>query len=249
MKKLFRAFLMCLSMFTVIPVPAGAWDEDARPIMTLFLPVVGLIVGGLWAALAYILRLLELPELVTGAALCAFPFLITGGIHMDGYLDVTDAVKSYRDIDERRKILKDPNVGSFAVLAGILLVVTQFTLFASAGEDADIYTLLIIPTVSRTAAALAVTVMRPMSVSEYSGAYRRGVRKTHTVTLCVLLAAELVAGFVFCGKYGFSMLAVLLGYCHHVWRAYRSLDGFSGDVSGYALTFAETCGIAVYALI
>ena len=249
MKKLFRAFLMSLAMFTVIPVPARVWDEEARPLMTLFLPIVGLIVGGLWTLLAYLARLLELPNLVAGIALCAFPFLITGGIHMDGYLDVTDAVRSYRDLDQRRKILKDPNVGSFAVLAGILLVLTQFALLASAGDDADIYALLIIPTVSRTAAALAVTVLRPMSASEYSGSYRYGVKKAHALTLCVILTLELAAGFVFCGKYGFSTLAVLLGYCQHTWRAYRSLDGFSGDISGYALTFAEVCGIAVYALI
>ncbi len=249
MKRLFRAFLMSLAMFTVIPVPARVWDEDARPLMTLFLPVVGLIVGGLWTLLAYLARLLELPNLVAGIALCAFPFLITGGIHMDGYLDVTDAVRSYRDLDQRRKILKDPNVGSFAVLAGNLLILTQFALLASAGEDAELWALLIIPTVSRTAASLAVTVLRPMAVSEYAGAYRRGVKKAHAVTLGVLLALELAAGFVFRGKAGFPALAVLLGYCHHAWRAYRSLDGFSGDVSGYALTFAEVCGIAVYALL
>ena len=249
MKKLFRAFLMCLSMFTAIPVPGRAWDEEARPLMTLFLPAVGLLVGGGWALLAYLMGLLALPALVAGAALCAYPFLITGGIHMDGYLDVTDAVKSYRDLDERRRILKDPHAGSFAILAGILLIMTQFALLASAGQGAEIFTLVLIPTVSRTAAALAVTVLRPMSVSEYAGAYRRGIRRSHAVFLSALLLLELAAGFALLGRYGFAGVAVLLGYVHHVWRAYRSLDGFSGDVSGYALTFGEACGIAVFALI
>ena len=249
MKKLFRAFLMCLSMFSVIPIPGSVWDEEARPLMTLFLPAVGLVRGGVWTLLAYLTRLLELPGLVGAAILCAYPFLVTGGIHMDGYLDVTDAVKSYRALEERRKILKDPNVGSFAVLAGILLVMTQFALLASAGEDAELFSLLLIPAVSRTAAALAVTVLRPMAVSEYSGAYRKGVKRSHTVILSALLAAELAAGFFFLGKSGFAGLAVILGYCHHIYRAFRSLDGMSGDVSGYALTFAEVCGIAVYALI
>ena len=94
MKKLFRAFLMCLSMFSVIPIPGSVWDEAARPLMTLFLPVVGLVIGGIWTLLAYLTRLMELPKLVAAAILCAYPFLVTGGIHLDGYLDVTDAVKS-----------------------------------------------------------------------------------------------------------------------------------------------------------
>lgn len=236
-------------MFTAIPVPGKVWDEEARPLMTLFLPLVGALVGGLWALLAYLLRFWELPWLVVGAALCAFPFLITGGIHFDGYLDVTDAVKSWRDVEERRRILKDPHVGSFAVLAGVLLIVAQFAFFASAREDAELFALLLIPTVSRTAAGLAVTVLRPMAVSEYAGAYRRGVKKAHAVTLAVLLALELAAGFACLGRSGFAGVAVVLGYGHHVWRAYRALDGFSGDVSGYALTFAEACGVAVFALI
>lgn len=249
MKKGFRALLMCFSMFTVLPVPGRAWDEDARPLMTLFLPAVGLFAGGLWTMLAYLLGLWELPRLIAGAALCAYPFLITGGIHFDGYLDVTDAVKSWREPEERRKIVKDPHVGSFAVLAGLMLVMAQFALFASVKERANLFTLLLIPTVSRTAAALAVTVLRPVTVSEYAGAYRRGVKSSHAVFLSVLLALELAAGFAFLGKYGFAGVGVLLGCCHHAYRGFRSLDGFSGDVSGYALTFGEACGIAVFALI
>jgi len=63
----------------------------------------------------------------------------------------------------------------------------------------------------------------------------------------LLLAAA--AGFVFLGKYGFASLAVSAGYLCHLRRAFKSLDGMSGDVSGYALTFGEVCGIAVFALI
>ncbi len=249
MKKWFRALLMCLSMFTAVPVPGRVWDEEARPLMTLFLPLVGALIGGLWAVLAALLRYWELPRLVAGAALCAYPFLITGGIHFDGYLDVTDAVKSWREPEERRKILKDPHVGSFAVLAGALLIMAEFSFFSAARAEARPLALLLIPTVSRTAAALAVTVLRPMTVSEYAGAYRRGVKRSHAVLLSLLLALELAAGFVFLGKYGFAAAGVLLGYCHHAYRGFRSLEGFSGDVSGYALTFAEVCGVAVFALI
>ncbi len=249
MKKLFRAFLMCLSMFTAVPVPGKFWDEDARALMTLFLPAVGVLLGALWAALAALARRLALPPLVTGALLCAYPFLITGGIHFDGYLDVTDAVKSWRDTEERRRILKDPHSGSFAVLAGVLLVTVQFALLASAGEDAPLPALVLIPTVSRTASALAVTVLRPMGASEYSGAYRRGVKRGHAAVLAALLALELLCAFAVSPRCGLAALAVVPGYAHHLHRAFRSLDGMSGDVAGYALTFAEVCGVAVFALI
>ena len=249
MKKLLRACVMCFSMFCAVPSPFHVWDDEARPLMTLFLPVVGAWIGILWTGCAFLLRFFALPALVTGAVLCAFPFLVTGGMHMDGFLDVTDAVKSWRDLDERRRILKDPNVGSFAVIAGILLVMTQFALLSSLKEDAKLFALILIPVVSRAVAGLYVTALRPLSVSEYAGTYRQGVKRSHIVWFAVLLAAACALGFLLLGRTGFVTPAVLLGYLWYLRRGVKSLGGMSGDISGYALTFGELCGIAVFALI
>ena len=249
MKKLWNACAMCFSMFCAIPSPFHVWDDAARPLMTLFLPLVGAWIGILWTGLAYLARLLALPALVSGAILCTFPFLVTGGMHMDGYLDVTDAVKSWRDLDERRRILKDPNVGSFAVIAGILLVMAQFALLSSVKADANLFALTLIPVISRAAAGLCVTILRPLGTSEYAGAYRQGVKRSHVVWFAAVLVLSAAAGFVFMGKYGFAAPAVVLGYLWYLRRGFRSLDGMSGDISGYALTFGELCGIAVFALI
>jgi adenosylcobinamide-GDP ribazoletransferase len=217
--------------------------------MTLFLPFVGVWIGILWTLTSLAISYLQLPTAVGAVILTAFPFFITGGMHMDGYLDVLDAIKSWRDIEEKRRILKDPHVGSFAVIAAVLIVIAQFALFSSVSENAVPYTLILIPAVSRCMAAIFVTVLRPLSVSEYSGAYRKGVKKGHTVYLVILLFLTVTAGFVFLGQYGFVSLAVAAGYILYLFKAFRSLDGMSGDISGYSLVFGELCGIAVYALI
>ncbi|MBO5258432.1 MAG: hypothetical protein J6C42_13105, partial [Clostridia bacterium] len=91
--------------------------------------------------------------------------------------------------------------------------------------------------------------LRPLTTSEYAGTYRKGVKKSHIAVLAFWLVLAISAGFVFLGKYGFASLAVIAGYLWHLRRAFKSLDGMSGDVSGYALTFGEVCGIAVFALI
>ena len=249
MKKYFRAMMMSFTMFCAVPCPFHTWEEEARPLMTLFLPVVGAFIGGLWTLAAYVVRWLSLPALVGGALLCAFPFLITGGIHFDGFLDVTDAVKSWRDPEERRRILKDPHVGSFAVMGTALLFTAQFALFASAKEDANLFSLPLIAVVSRCVAALAVTVLRPMETSEYAGVYRKGVKVSHILVLSAMLVGAVTLRFIFLGKYGFVSVAVLVGYALPLLRAFRSLGGMSGDVSGYAMTIAELCGIAVFALV
>ena len=156
MKTYLRAFAMCQSMFCSIPAPQ-VWDDKAKDKMLLFLPVVGLEIGAIWAVLTWVCIFLNLPALVTGLILCAYPYIVTGFIHLDGYMDVTDAVKSWRDLERRREILKDSHVGSFAVIGIVLLMIAQFAFFASAPGDADFLILIFVPAVSRCCSSLAVT--------------------------------------------------------------------------------------------
>ena len=246
MKTLLHAYAMCQSMFCAIPCPWKIWDEKAKGKMLLFLPIVGLEIGAIWAGLAWLCCLLNFPALVTGLILCAYPYIVTGFIHLDGYMDVTDAVKSWRDLERRREILKDSHVGSFAVIGIVLLIVAQFAFFASVPADANFLILIFVPAVSRCCSALAVTGLKPMSTSQYADQKKP---KSHMVVLSVMLAVCFAAGFLLCGKYGFALVGCFVGYGLALLRAYKSLDGMNGDISGYALTIGELCAVAVYALI
>ena len=111
MKTYLNAFFMCQSMFCAIPAPQ-VWDEKAKDKMLLFLPLVGLELGLLWAGLWWLCRYFTLPDLISAVLLTAYPWLATGFLHLDGFMDVTDAVRSCRSLERRREILKDSRVGS-----------------------------------------------------------------------------------------------------------------------------------------
>lgn len=244
MKRYLHAFAMCQSMFCAIPCPWNIWDEDARDKMLLFLPIVGLEIGVLWAGLGWLVNFLGLPAMVRALCLCVFPFLATGYIHLDGYMDVTDAVKSCRSLERRREILKDPHVGSFAVINLCLLMLAQFACFA-AGEG-DLRVLMFLPAVSRCGSALAITGLKPMSTSQYAGqAKPRG----RIGALAAMLAAFVGAGFLLCGWDAVALLGALAGYGVALRKGCRSLEGMNGDISGYALTISELCGVAVLAIV
>ena len=245
MKTYLHAFTMCQSMFCAIPAPQ-VWDEKAKDKMLLFLPIVGLEIGILWACLAWLCRLLHLPTMITALILSAYPYMATGFLHLDGYMDVTDAVKSWRDLERRREILKDSHVGSFAVIGIVLLLIAQFAVFASVPIGANFHILIFIPAVSRCCSALAVTRLKPMSTSQYADQQKS---KSHMVVLTIMLAVFLAAGFLLCGKYGFALVGGLAGYGLALRRAYKSLEGMNGDIAGFSLTIGELCAVAVYALI
>ena len=145
-------FFMAWGMFLAIPCPKKLWSETARRKMLVCLPLVGLLVGGIWAGAWLLLR--GAPGPVRAAVCAAVPWLVTGFMHLDGYMDVCDAVLSRRDLPTRRRILKDSHCGAFAVICLVLLALGQWSLFLSA-ESIVWQALLLIPAAARACAGLA----------------------------------------------------------------------------------------------
>ena len=242
------AFAMAQSMFCALPFPCRVWKEEARGKMLLFLPVIGLEIGALWVAVNWFLGYMNVPVLIYGLFMCALPYLTTGFIHMDGFMDVTDAISSWRNLEQRRKILKDSHVGSFAVIWCVFLVFAGFALFASAPDTAESWMLLLVPVCSRCCSALAVLFLKPMESSQYAKG-QGDTPKWHCAVLGVILVGCIAIGFLLFGKYGFTLVGGLAGYGLALFKSYRSLKGMNGDISGYCLTIGELCAVAVYALL
>ena len=157
---------MAWGMFLAIPNPLPRWNEKARGQMLTCLPLVGLLVGGLWTLCFWLLSRWTSPAV--RLLLAVLPWLLTGFIHLDGYMDVCDAILSRRDLATRQKILKDSHCGAFAVICIVLLALGQWSLFLSAGEGRSLLGLCCIPAAVRCCAGLAVGKLRPMGTSQYA---------------------------------------------------------------------------------
>ena len=228
-------FGMAWGMCLAIPCPLRRWNEKAREKMLVCLPLIGLIVGGVWVGVYF----LPLPETLHAALLAAAPWLVTGFLHLDGYMDVCDAVLSRRDLETRRKILKDSHCGAFAVICMVLLALAQWSVFLQETNPAWL-PLLLIPAATRACAGLAVMHLRPMGTSQYAAMRRGGADLTAALWIFLALAVGLpiwLAG-------SFAPLAAAVGYGLAAWYGFRQLDGMSGDISGFALTVGELVGAA-----
>lgn len=239
---------MAWGMFFALPCPYRVWDDTARPAMLVCFPLIGAMIGCLWAACAYLLKLLYCPALLCAAILTLLPYLLSGFIHLDGFMDCSDAILSRRDLAERRRILKDPHAGSFAVISLCALLLLVFSLFASWDEPGQWCCLFFIPAASRAAAALAVLKLRPMEGSSYAGPFRENTGTRHKVGAAVLLAASVTLPVALFGFAGLCALFTAAGVWLAVLHGVRQLDGMSGDIAGYALTVGELCGVAALVL-
>ena len=247
MRKYITAFLMTQSMFCSLPFPCKAWDEECRPYMLLFLPVVGLEIGALWLLIDFVLKHLQVHPMVYGLVMCAVPYLTTGFMHLDGFMDVVDAVCSWRDLEKRRAILKDSHVGSFAVVWCVFLILAGFAMFSAMPVDEDMRVILFVPVVSRCCSALAIMRLKTMNTSQYANT--ANYPKWHQLLLVIMIILCLGLGFAFDRKCSISLMIGLLGYCVALRKSYRSLQGMNGDISGFCICISELCAVAALALL
>ena len=245
MKKLLKAFCMSFSMFCAIPTPfAHVWEDSVRSLMLVVFPFVGTVIGAIWAGAGVLMSYFGCPHLFAAAILTLLPYWLSGGIHLDGFMDCCDAVFSRRPLEKKREILKDSHVGSFAVMSLSMLLLIGFAAFASFDGSENLWILVLVATASRACSAIGVSTLRPMGHSEYAGSFQKGISKGNIITLALILAFCFAIGWFAFGIRGIvTVLATALGYVAFTAYTFRELDGFSGDVTGLGTTMAELCGV------
>ena len=251
MKTQITAFFMAWGMFLSIPCPAKIWDEKARPWQLVYLPVAGLLVGALWALAAYALGSFDRLPALRAAVLAALPFLLTGFLHLDGFMDCCDAILSRRDLATRQKILKDSRVGAFAVVSAVLLFLLSFAALADCSFSLIWRALLLIPVVTRCMAGVAVEPFAPMQTSQYAGSFAAGKTKTQRRILLGMYIAVMFVVFLWLFSKPSCALAVAWAGLTTILAcrlARRNLGGMSGDIAGFSITLGELSGLLILAI-
>lgn len=248
---LLRSIAMAFSMFSVIPMPMVEWKKENMKYMLCALPLVGVLIAlalCLWQGLC---RWLELGTVLFAAGLTLIPLAISGGIHMDGFCDVVDALSSHAAPERKREILKDSHTGAFAIIftAGYFLLY-----FALCTEVERIWRAVIIAGVhhvlARAVGALAGTVFPGSGSTGMLAAFREGAARKAAgilVIWCLLCAGALIVLSPVSGVVCTLAVPVLLGYLRRM--SQRQFGGMSGDLAGYLITVSELALLACYVIV
>ena len=123
-----KGLIMSIQFFTSIPIPYEVpMDKRHINIAVKMFPVLGLLQGFLYGVLAYaLIQWTPLSALATAFIIWLSLIVVTGGIHLDGWMDCSDAFFSYRDREKRLEIMKDPRMGAFGVLSVIVILSARF---------------------------------------------------------------------------------------------------------------------------
>jgi len=238
MKRFWNAFWMCYGMFTALPCPWRHWDESARDLMLVCLPIVGALLGVLWTALSA-LGMSWLTPSLQAALIAALPWLLTGFIHLDGYMDTCDAILSWRPLEQRLRILKDVHTGAFAVVGlGILMMFSYAAAFDL--EGSNLQALIFVPVISRCGSAFCVLTLKPIGHSEYA---QTTGKHTHRLAVAAMWLIAVAVCAVWLKMLAIALLIETAVYAASMAWAYHTLQGISGDVAGFALSTAECAGL------
>lgn len=168
LRSFFNGFILNIQFFSTIPFrkkEVPIIPINIRRAVQLF-PILGLLQGVLLAALYYALAEWTFFSPVA-IAFCLWLtiIIITGAIHLDGWIDSCDAFFSYRDKKRRIEILADPQIGAFGLIGTIVLLSARFLFIYETVNMTTSFTFLLIiliPFLGKIIMGMLITFVQPV---------------------------------------------------------------------------------------
>ena len=232
--RIVKSAIIAFSTYSRLPMPQVEWTDENRKYAMCFFPLVGAVIGALIWLWLLVCRWLEINALIQGAVGAVLPLLVTGGIHMDGFMDTADALASWQPKEKKLEILKDSRVGAFAVMgcASYMLLLTAF--LSAAGPDVGAQTGVCF-VLSRTMSAWALTVLRSARPEGMLDKFASAAKKRAVSVSGIIYALACIAVWcLFSGLLAAICIALTaLGTLYYRHMAYKQFGGVTGDLAGW----------------
>lgn len=247
--RVIRSFVIAFSTYSRIPMPQVEWSNENRKYAMCFFPIIGVVIGLILWGWLWICDALKIGMLLKGAVSAIVPLLVTGGIHMDGFMDTSDAMASWQTRERRLEILKDSHVGAFAVIgcAGYLL------LSAAVYGEMPIQAapmLMGVFVISRALSALALAFFKSARPGGMIDGFARTAHRRLVSMTAIAYAVFCAILWVVCGRWiavgCFAAAAACFAYYRHM--AYKNFGGVTGDLAGWFVQITELALAAVIVL-
>lgn len=237
---LLQSMIIAFSMYSKIPMPRVEWNSKNMKYALCFFPLVGMVSGAILWGVEILLFRAGCGNLLIASVGTVLPLLITGGIHMDGFLDTIDALSSYGDRDKKLAILKDSHSGAFAITYGLVYIVLSLGIWSEVSQDNLPY-IAVTFILSRTLSGFSVAAFPLAKNTGLAATFQDGAHRQRVKWImggCFLLESILLllknpvcaAGI---------LLAAVAAFAWYAYVCRKQFGGITGDLAGYFLQIAE----------
>lgn len=235
-----NSFLLAFAMYSRLPVPRADWAKERMKYVMCFFPLIGLVIGALVYGFSRLCAYAGFPELFRAAGLLLIPLLVTGGIHMDGFLDTVDALSSHQTREKKLEILKDSHTGAFAIIFGGVYLVASLGIWSGlSGRALEVVALSFV--FSRGLSGLSVVTFKNARGSGMLATFSDGAEKRITRAVLVLYLLLAGGGMIALSLRlgGAAVLAGVLVFVYYRYKSYKEFGGITGDLAGWFLELCE----------
>jgi adenosylcobinamide-GDP ribazoletransferase len=194
-KKRLSKFLAALQFLTIIRIP---WRREVQPDemgrSTGYFPVVGLIIGLILAGLSWLLSLI-LPPSVVDALLIVSLIMLSGALHLGGFVNTCEEIAGSKKVESRRKVMHDSRPGSAGIVGVALLLLVKYISLNAIPQPLLLTTLVLMPVVSRWALVYAIFIYPHARLSGLGAVFKKGTswpRFTMATLITIALAVILM---------------------------------------------------------
>jgi adenosylcobinamide-GDP ribazoletransferase len=246
-----KSLIIAFSMYSKIPMPHMEWKEKDMRYVLAFFPFVGVVIAGVEYVCFAAGAKLGYDTIFMSALLIVIPVIISGGIHLDGYMDTSDALSSYRSREERLEILKDAHIGAFAVIRVVMLSLLYFGAvheILTHGEKEGSVVFILGFVLARVMSGLSVMITKPAgnkgTLEQFSTASERKTVTAMLVLEYIVTVALMIYAAPLYGGAVAVISAVWLVIYRHICD--RDFGGVTGDTSGWFLCITEClCALTI----
>lgn len=249
--RVIKSFFIAVSTYSIIPVPQFEWKEEDMKYIFCFFPWIGALIGICiyfwnWVCDAYYIG-----GLCRSVVSIAVLLMITGGLHVDGFMDTMDAVHSYSPKERKLEILKDSHIGAFAVI----MLIAYGLIVLGAFSEIDNKALLKIVCggffLSRCLCGISAV---SFPLAKKDGMLYAFTDSSHKkIVKCSLyIQSALCIGLMCYWSFPAGLIAAaaaVLALVYYFYKSRKEFGGVSGDTAGYFILLSEGCIMAVVAVI
>ncbi len=248
---LLRSFLICVSMYSIIPVPNIAWQEKDMKYIFYMLVFLGILLGLAEYGIYVTAEHFQISSVLYAALSTALIVLFTGGIHFDGYADTIDAIFCHGNQEKRQQVLKDSNSGAFAIIYTITYFMIMFAAFENMYKSVEIFMLIYTFTLSRIFVLYIIAYTKSATEKGLLYTFSKVENKK-----ALLIYAYLVTIFSFILLYFLAgltsslMILLILVIISIILNKYfiKVFGGLSGDLAGFSICIYEVCLLLYFSM-